>query len=208
MCERGLRADEGPWTGHHTGLGPDRRDSRRPARRGCATRAGAVQRGGKVLKVLGHRQTGIESGCLRHDGDSLANLNAVLGTERMPATMADPEVGAMSVPRVRTVVVLPAPLGPRNPKTSPRATSKDTSENAVRSPKRLVRWLTTRAGSPGACEPAPQCWPSSRPHRSLTESRRRGDWSCKPSEAARPARTSLSMDRLRSLYGCSFWRLK
>ena len=38
---------------------------------------------------------------------------------RMPATTAEPEVGAIRVPSVLTVVVLPAPLGPRNPKTSP-----------------------------------------------------------------------------------------
>jgi hypothetical protein len=37
----------------------------------------------------------------------------------IPATTADPEVGAISVPSVRTVVVLPAPLGPRKPNTSP-----------------------------------------------------------------------------------------
>jgi hypothetical protein len=37
----------------------------------------------------------------------------------MPATIADPEFGAISVPNVRTVVVLPAPFGPRKPNTSP-----------------------------------------------------------------------------------------
>jgi hypothetical protein len=36
-----------------------------------------------------------------------------------PATIADPELGAISVPNVRTVVVLPAPFGPRKPNTSP-----------------------------------------------------------------------------------------
>ena len=36
-----------------------------------------------------------------------------------PATVADPKVGAISVPSVLTVVVLPAPLGPRKPNTSP-----------------------------------------------------------------------------------------
>ena len=30
----------------------------------------------------------------------------------MPATVADPALGAISVPSVRTVVVLPAPFGP------------------------------------------------------------------------------------------------
>ena len=69
----------------------------------------------------------------------------------MPATVAEPEVGAISVPRVRTVVVLPAPLGPRNPNTSPWATSKDTSEKAVRCPKRLVSRSTARAGPRWSC---------------------------------------------------------
>ena len=51
----------------------------------------------------------------------------------------------MSVPSVRTVVVFPAPLGPRKPKTSPRPISKETSSNATRSPKRFVRWRTDSA---------------------------------------------------------------
>jgi len=41
------------------------------------------------------------------------------GVNGMPATVADPELGAIKVPSVRTVVVFPAPLGPRNPNTSP-----------------------------------------------------------------------------------------
>ncbi|MDQ1653507.1 MAG: hypothetical protein QOI35_2707 [Cryptosporangiaceae bacterium] len=39
--------------------------------------------------------------------------------ENAPAQVPEPDVGAMSVPSVRTVVVLPAPFGPRKPKTSP-----------------------------------------------------------------------------------------
>jgi len=61
------------------------------------------------------------------------------GASGIPATVAEPEVGAMRVPSVRTVVVLPAPFGPRNPNTSPRPTSKETSSNAMRSPKRFDR---------------------------------------------------------------------
>ena len=57
----------------------------------------------------------------------------------MPATVAEPDVGEISVPRIRTVVVLPAPFGPRNPNTSPPATLNDTSDTAVRPPKTLVR---------------------------------------------------------------------
>jgi hypothetical protein len=40
---------------------------------------------------------------------------------------------------MRIVVVLPAPLGPRKPKTSPRPTLKSMLSTATRSPKRLVR---------------------------------------------------------------------
>jgi hypothetical protein len=61
------------------------------------------------------------------------------GVRGNPATVADPEVGATSVPSVRTVVVFPAPFGPRNPNTSPWPTSKETSRKATRSPKRLLR---------------------------------------------------------------------
>src|SRR3954451_4556882 len=41
-----------------------------------------------------------------------------------PATRAVPAVGLSSVTSIRNVVVLPAPLGPRNPTTSPSATSR------------------------------------------------------------------------------------
>jgi hypothetical protein len=42
-----------------------------------------------------------------------------LGLDGIPATIVDPELGGISVPSVRTVV-LPAPLGPRKPDTSRR----------------------------------------------------------------------------------------
>jgi hypothetical protein len=57
------------------------------------------------------------------------------------------QVGAMSVPSVRTVVVFPAPFGPRKPNTSPWPISKETSSNATRSPKRLPRPRTEIAGA-------------------------------------------------------------
>src|SRR4051794_20546037 len=44
------------------------------------------------------------------------------------------------------VVDLPAPLGPRKPKTSPAATSKSTPSTATRSSYVFVRALTTTAG--------------------------------------------------------------
>ncbi len=39
-----------------------------------------------------------------------------------------PESARSNAMRMRMVVVLPAPLGPRNPKTSPSPTENDTSE--------------------------------------------------------------------------------
>src|SRR5262245_39576053 len=75
----------------------------------------------------------------------------------IPATTADPDVGAIRVPRIRTVVVLPAPLGPRNPNTSPRRTLNDTSVTAARAPKFLLRWLTCRAGAGAVIRPAGGC---------------------------------------------------
>src|SRR3989304_7074869 len=45
--------------------------------------------------------------------------------------MALPRVGLMRVQRMLIVVVLPAPLGPRNPNISPRGTWKETPLTAV-----------------------------------------------------------------------------
>ncbi len=67
-----------------------------------------------------------------------------------PRMRTVPRSGRASPTSMRIVVVFPAPLGPRNPKTSPARTSKETSETASRRPKRFVRfWAesTTSAGS-------------------------------------------------------------
>ena len=99
----------------------------------------------------------------------------------MPATTAEPAVGAISVPSVRTVVVLPAPFGPRNPNTSPHPTLNETSARAVRSPKRLVRWLTSIAAAAAECPPA-------RPHRPRPVPAAPASPPDRPVPAARPHR--------------------
>src|SRR2546421_1614835 len=58
-----------------------------------------------------------------------------------------PAVGLTSVQSMLIVVVLPAPFGPRNPNTSPLATSNSTPRTASTSPKFLTRPPTTIAGS-------------------------------------------------------------
>ncbi len=50
-----------------------------------------------------------------------------------PATMALPAVGRSRVVSMRTVVLLPAPFGPRKPKISPWATSRSTPSTAFTS---------------------------------------------------------------------------
>ena len=69
------------------------------------------------------------------------------GVSGSPATTAEPDVGAISVPSVRTIVVFPAPFGPRNPNTSPCPISKLTSANATLSPNVLPRPSTVSAGA-------------------------------------------------------------
>ena len=59
---------------------------------------------------------------------------------------AVPEVGGRKQVSMRTVVVFPAPLGPRNPTISPCATSKETPRTASRRPYRLVSSRAMMAG--------------------------------------------------------------
>src|SRR6476620_4452470 len=64
-----------------------------------------------------------------------------------PAILAMPLVAGIYVVRMRMVVVLPAPLGPRKPTISPRATSKLMFRTATTGPKSLDRFLTSIMGA-------------------------------------------------------------
>src|ERR1700737_2701648 len=59
-----------------------------------------------------------------------------------PATVAVPEVGGRKQVRIRMVVVLPAPFGPRKPTIWPFWTSNEMSSTAVLRAYLLVRPLT------------------------------------------------------------------
>src|ERR671919_316951 len=65
----------------------------------------------------------------------------------MPSISARPASGSSSVVRMRTAVVLPAPLGPRTPRICPRSTSKSTPHRASVSPNRLASPSATTAGT-------------------------------------------------------------
>src|SRR3954447_17865127 len=67
---------------------------------------------------------------VRAGSDSWAN-----GTPRMVEL---PAVGRARPRTIRSVVVLPAPLGPRKPVTAPSRTRNDRSSTAAMGPKRLV----------------------------------------------------------------------
>src|ERR1035437_4484720 len=72
-----------------------------------------------------------------------------------PATRASPDVGGSSVVSILIVVVLPAPLEPSRPKTSPALTERVRASTAVNAPKRRGRFLISRTTSlmmhPGKC---------------------------------------------------------
>ena len=63
-----------------------------------------------------------------------------------PATRPVPLVGTLKVVSIRTVVVLPAPLGPSMPSTEPSGTTKLTPSTARLSPNRLTRSTASTAG--------------------------------------------------------------
>src|ERR1700686_662451 len=67
-----------------------------------------------------------------------------------PSSHASPEVGLRRPSSSLTEVVLPAPFGPRNPKTSPRGTVIESPASAVVCPKRLERFTVWIAGEPAA----------------------------------------------------------
>src|SRR6266849_6597634 len=59
-----------------------------------------------------------------------------------PHTETLPALGGMKPVIMRIVVDLPAPLGPRNPSTSPLPTSNETPSTARFGPKDLLRFST------------------------------------------------------------------
>ena len=80
----------------------------------------------------------VDRGVLAGEPDAARGRRAARRTTSMPATVARPASGASSVVRMRTAVVLPAPLGPSRPRTVPAGPSRSTPSSARSSPKRLT----------------------------------------------------------------------
>src|SRR3954452_15771537 len=68
-------------------------------------------------------------------------------TTSRPATRALPASGSSSVARIRTVVVLPAAVGPSTPRTVPGGTARSTRSSTRVGPKDLTSPLTRMAGA-------------------------------------------------------------
>ena len=63
--------------------------------------------------------------------------------------LTEPESGRIRSRAIRMVVVLPEPFGPRNPKISPRCSSKETPFTTRRPPNVLTSSHASRAGLAG-----------------------------------------------------------
>ena len=74
------------------------------------------------VEVLEARQVLVDGGVLARQPDACGARPAAGSSTSMPATSAEPLSGCRSVVRMRTMVVLPAPLGPSRPSTDPVGT--------------------------------------------------------------------------------------
>src|SRR5690348_17256240 len=74
-------------------------------------------------------------------------------TTSRPSTLACPASGSRMVVRIRTAVVLPAPLGPSRPSTVPASTVRSMLSSATTGPNRLTSPCAAIAGS---AMPGPQ----------------------------------------------------
>ena len=83
-----------------------------------------------VHEVLDHGARPIESVELRDDTDAAAHAGGS-ATTSMPAMRTRPAVGMTRVVHMPTVVVLPAPFGPSNPKISPSLTARSMPSTAL-----------------------------------------------------------------------------
>ena len=75
---------------------------------------------GVEREALAHGQARLGRGFLQHDADPLAPADGRLPAGSAPSTSTLPPLAWRKPSRISTVVVLPAPLGPRKAKISPR----------------------------------------------------------------------------------------
>lgn len=79
--------------------------------------------GRAVIEILRDPHVVVERNIFRHVTEVRPGLERLLEMSK-PAIVARPDVAGMKLERIRIVVLLPAPFGPRNPMISPLPTSK------------------------------------------------------------------------------------
>ena len=99
-----------------------RRGRRRRAARRCGRRAARPgRRRSRAIRSRFSRPVSTSSTAANWPVRLIDRFTPIGSASRSwPATVAEPESGRVSVARMRTIVVLPAPLGPSRPKTEPR----------------------------------------------------------------------------------------
>ena len=131
------------------------RTTRAARRRGPARAArGEVQQRADEQKVLGAGEVLVDRGVLPGEADRLRRTWCGSVTTSYPPTRAVPAWAWSRVARMRTAVVLPAPLGPSTPRTVPGGTARSTPSRAC--------GLAEALPSPSASIARPIVSPSSR----------------------------------------------
>ena len=126
---------------HGTVGGVGRGRSARAARR----RAARDRLGRQVRELPDHAevlvagQVLVDGGVLPREADALAHRLRVARSRRCRAPRPRPPSGCRIVVRMRTAVVLPAPLGPSRPSTVPVGTAKSTPSSATTVPKHFLQ---------------------------------------------------------------------
>ena len=118
--------------------------------RGAITARGSCPRIADHPQVLAAGEVRVDGGVLTGEPDA-PRTACGLAHDVAPSTSARPASGCRIVASMRTAVVLPAPLGPRRPKTVPSSTSRSMPSRACSVAEPLLRGpRTTIAGSPMA----------------------------------------------------------
>ena len=112
-------------------------------------RVGMPGRARERPQVVAAGAAGVEVGRLEHRADAQRRPLELARTARSN-TSARPLVGGARPSSIRSVVVLPAPFGPRKPVTVPASSSNERPSTAVSLPKRFVSdSAATTAGTAG-----------------------------------------------------------
>ena len=153
---RPCRPGRGRWSARRAPAGRGRPAARRPRRGAASCRASTACTGrrpgrrrstrsstrvdpavvqaavaGQHPQVVPAGEVGVEARALDQRADPGDRAGSPGGS---PSTVAAPAVGRTRPSSIRSVVVLPAPFGPRKPYTSPRRTVRLTASTASRSP--------------------------------------------------------------------------